>query len=675
MDTLLKVVIFGGGSGAVNIIRSFKEYSKIDLTVLVNAYDDGLSTGRLRQFIPGMLGPSDVRKNIITLIPETNASGRALQTLMEYRFPKDIDRETAYACLTAIVNRERTLPYPELADVYPYMNMRQINWIADYLKVFLQYEQQQMENGSAFDFADTSIGNLLFSGCYLSCERDFNRTTKAFQDRCEIFGRVLNITDGANQVLVGIKDTGTYLHDEAAIVVAQEDTSKLHEIFLLEDYLTDTEHAELQSLPTEGRIAFLKQRSVIPGPNPEVFEALAEADLIIYGPGTQHSSLFPSYLVKDIPATIAANQKAEKVFIGNITYDHDIPTATVQELIERFFFYMSAKGTHSHPKTSLVTRLFIQEPDSEQIREEENPKEYLPYNLNDLGIDSKAVTMADWESSVGRHSGDQIVAELFTLFRQLNEFKVRPYRFLISIIVPAFNEASTVRGVLQELIHLDVSPLGVGKEIIFVDGGSNDGTLEIALQERFLRCYKLEPGLQGCGEAMKLGISKAKGNVVVFFPADGEYTATDIIQVVEPIVHNQFNVVFGSRAIKCLNMDQVIKEVYGNRFLMFVISKYGGILLSTFSLLFFNRYLSDPLSSLKAFDIQLLRSFQLKSKGIDIEMEIIARIHQAKTYILEVPVAYKPRMKAKRKKSTIKGGLKAIFRLFGCKLFPMKFEA
>ncbi|MBF0148266.1 MAG: hypothetical protein HQL85_19080 [Magnetococcales bacterium] len=46
--------------------------------------------------------------------------------------------------------------------------------------------------------ARRAIGNLLFSGCLLACDRDFNRTTQVFQDRCEIFGRVLNITDGSN---------------------------------------------------------------------------------------------------------------------------------------------------------------------------------------------------------------------------------------------------------------------------------------------------------------------------------------------------------------------------------------------------------------------------------------------------------------------------------------------
>ena len=51
-----QIVIFAGGRGSSNIISALKEHERVRLTVLVNAYDDGLSTGRLRQFIPGMLG-------------------------------------------------------------------------------------------------------------------------------------------------------------------------------------------------------------------------------------------------------------------------------------------------------------------------------------------------------------------------------------------------------------------------------------------------------------------------------------------------------------------------------------------------------------------------------------------------------------------------------------------
>ncbi|MBF0424115.1 MAG: YvcK family protein, partial [Magnetococcales bacterium] len=670
MEKLLKVVVFCGGRGAANIIRAFHDYSRVELTVLVNAFDDGLSTGRLRRFIPGMLGPSDVRKNIISLIQDFDASSTALKAILEYRFPDPTPREAALTCLTAMVERVRELPCPDLAHLYQALKIRQINWIADYLGAFLRYEQEQFDHGIVFEYGDTSVGNLLFSGCHLACNRDFNQASQVFQEKCQIFGRVLNITDGSHQVLTGLRETGQFLPDEATIVAAHSDNAKIADLFLLPDYLTPAERQQLDALTLSERHAWLGRRHVVPNLNPHARQALEEADLIIYGPGTQHSSLYPSYMVAGVRRTIEQNDKAEKVFIGNIRPDHDIPSATVQELIERFFYFMSDKQARQPQTTKLITRLFVQESDSDRIELHASRTAYLPLNINDIHIDSRYITIRDWEESAGRHSGDQIISELLTLFKQLHAFKLQPHRFLVSIVVPALNEQRTVRRVLQELIHLDFTPLGIGKEILFIDGGSEDGTLKEALKERFVRCFQLKDDARGRGAAIRLGIAKAKGNIIVLFPADGEYVAQDIFKVVTPIVANQFQVVFGSRAIKCLDIDPVIKKIYGKKSTMYFVSKYGGLILSFLSLLFFNRYLSDPLSSLKAFDAKLLRSFPLVSQGMDLDLEIIARVHQSRTYILEVPVEYSPRTLIEGKKTTLAGGPKTLYRFIVCKLSP-----
>ena len=67
-------------------------------------------------------------------------------------------------------------------------------------------------------------------------------------------------------------------------------------------------------------------------PEPPGARALAEADVIIYGPGTQHSSLLPSYMTEGVAEVIAANRKADKIFIGNIHRDFDIQADDVDDL-------------------------------------------------------------------------------------------------------------------------------------------------------------------------------------------------------------------------------------------------------------------------------------------------------------------------------------------------------
>jgi 2-phospho-L-lactate transferase/gluconeogenesis factor (CofD/UPF0052 family) len=64
----MKVAVFCGGRGSATIIRELLRSTEVHLALLVNAYDDGLSTGALRNFIPGMLGPSDFRKNFSYLL-------------------------------------------------------------------------------------------------------------------------------------------------------------------------------------------------------------------------------------------------------------------------------------------------------------------------------------------------------------------------------------------------------------------------------------------------------------------------------------------------------------------------------------------------------------------------------------------------------------------------------
>src|SRR6266851_186895 len=91
----LNVVLFSGGSGTQSITEAFLKHGQIALTILINAYDDGHSTGRLRRFIPGMLGPSDVRKNINRLMPARERSQQSLQTISDHRLPVGVSRDDA----------------------------------------------------------------------------------------------------------------------------------------------------------------------------------------------------------------------------------------------------------------------------------------------------------------------------------------------------------------------------------------------------------------------------------------------------------------------------------------------------------------------------------------------------------------------------------------------------
>src|ERR1700736_5387346 len=123
----LNVVLFSGGSGTQSITEAFLKHPQISLTILINAYDDGHSTGRLRRFIPGMLGPSDVRKNLNRLMPVAERSQRALRTISDFRLPVGICRGDALAMIDSVLeNRYSALP-EKLGGAFNFLMVGQLN--------------------------------------------------------------------------------------------------------------------------------------------------------------------------------------------------------------------------------------------------------------------------------------------------------------------------------------------------------------------------------------------------------------------------------------------------------------------------------------------------------------------------------------------------------------------
>src|SRR6266446_9567560 len=101
----LQVAVFCGGRGATSILRALLRTPDVHLTVLLNAYDDGLSTGRLRGFVPGMLGASDFRKNLARLLAMSSPVQFAVADLLEYRFPAGVTAHTLDPLVEAFAAR------------------------------------------------------------------------------------------------------------------------------------------------------------------------------------------------------------------------------------------------------------------------------------------------------------------------------------------------------------------------------------------------------------------------------------------------------------------------------------------------------------------------------------------------------------------------------------------
>jgi len=122
--TQINVVLFSGGSGTHSITEALRRHPQISLTILINAYDDGHSTGRLRRFLPGMLGPSDVRKNISRLMPSAERGQKCLQQASDYRLPVGMTRDAALALIDRIIAGNFTALPEKLAN----LKSRKLRW-------------------------------------------------------------------------------------------------------------------------------------------------------------------------------------------------------------------------------------------------------------------------------------------------------------------------------------------------------------------------------------------------------------------------------------------------------------------------------------------------------------------------------------------------------------------
>ncbi len=651
----LKVVVFSGGRGTGSISDALMKYPDIDLTMLVNAYDDGKSTGLLRRFIPGMLGPSDIRKVVSGLLKhKPDRSSQALRELMEYRFPDEVTTKEALTLLVSFLDVATQDTSHEVLRAKEQFSLSQLRLAGRYLQAFLDYYHQTIPDRSWFTFADNSLGNLFFGGCYLVHNQNFNAAIGAFCDFAEVGQGVVNITQGENLVLVGVKDDGRYLPDEAA-VQGPQDASLIEEIFLLPSYI-DSKEPRLTA-KKESLVKFLRQQETLPHINPEADRLLRQADIIIYGPGTQHSSLFPSYLTLGVSEAIQANTQAEKIFIANIVRDNDILAEDASSLVDEFLWSMSRKETLPIRGRDFVTRFFFQKPE----KSDATAPDYLPFNAADFAYPLDKVVWVDLEGAKGKHAGGRTVSELLLVVEEQLRKRIKHVPHKVSIIVPALNEEKTIASVLHALRDLALPDSGLEKEIIVIDGGSTDHTYSLIEQEPGVRPYQVK-GKKGRGVALQLGIEKARGDLIVFFPSDNEYAVEDIARVINPLLSQEFPVVFGSRAFR-QDLTGTLQQVYGGRGALFTISKYGGMLLSVLSLLFYQRYVSDPLTSIKGFNARVFRGLTFERTGVDFDMELIAKMARAKYAMLEVPVSYKARTVQEGKKVTIKDGLRCLVAL------------
>jgi len=224
----------------------------------------------------------------------------------------------------------------------------------------------------------------------------------------------------------------------------------------------------------------------------------------------------------------------------------------------------------------------------------------------------------------------------------------------ISIVIPVFNESKTICDVVarvEEAIN--------DKEIIIVDDNSTDGTRDLLLKYEGKKDFKViyQPKNKGKGAALRAGFDVAKGEIIIVQDADLEYNPKDYPILLEPILDNRADVVYGSRFLG------------GPHRVLFFWHYLGNLFLTTLSNMFTNINLSDMETGYKVFRRKILESITLKCDRFGFEPEFTSKVARKKFIIYEVPISYSGRDYSQGKKINWKDGVAALWFIFRFRFF------
>lgn len=224
---------------------------------------------------------------------------------------------------------------------------------------------------------------------------------------------------------------------------------------------------------------------------------------------------------------------------------------------------------------------------------------------------------------------------------------------LLSIVIPTYNERNTIREVLRR-----VRATPWPKQIIVVDDGSTDGTADVLAPETRQGDVEIiaHPRNLGKGAAMRSGIERARGDVILVQDADLEYDPADYPALLSPIEKGIAKVVYGSRFL-------------GPHRAMYFWHAAGNKLLTLTCNILFDTTLTDMETGYKAFTADVIHSFRLRSNRWGFDPEITAKVLKRGYRIYEVPISYAGREFDEGKKITWKDGITVFLTLLRYRFF------
>ncbi|MEQ8818604.1 MAG: glycosyltransferase family 2 protein [Sumerlaeia bacterium] len=224
--------------------------------------------------------------------------------------------------------------------------------------------------------------------------------------------------------------------------------------------------------------------------------------------------------------------------------------------------------------------------------------------------------------------------------------------FLLSVIVPVYNEVRTIDLLLEKVRR---SP--VRKEIIVIDGASEDGTAEkLREQERFDDTTVIYQSVRrGRGNALKVGMKQCTGHVIIFQDADLELDPDDYPGLLAPIKNGEADVVFGSRFLSG-KPKMTFLQYWGNRVINIAVNTLYAPELR-------GQRLTDVETCYQVFRRRCLKGLRVENNHFAFTVELTARFIMKRHRIVEIPIRYFPRGKTEGKKIYWGDGVASLWTL------------
>ncbi|OGV49383.1 MAG: hypothetical protein A3F46_00110 [Legionellales bacterium RIFCSPHIGHO2_12_FULL_42_9] len=638
----IKVALFCGGRGSATIIQELLRWPTIQLTLIVNAYDDGLSTGALRESIVNMLGPSDFRKNLSYLLDPYSEGQYALKSLLELRFPQSIN-ENDIAQIKACIHTEKlaTLTEP-LCTLFAQVGHELSIRITFFLQAFFNYAEAI---DLPFDYRDCSLGNLIFAGAYLEKNNNFNAAAKEMSQLVSSRAKLVNVSQGENRILVGLKEDGELLASEAQIVGPQSRVP-IRRIFLVDKPIVFSEWQQLNGKSIDEKESWLTTKEILPQASPEAEKALSEADIILFGPGTQHSSLLPSYRIAQQSLQRAA--ASVKVLVMNLEPDHDIQALACHDIVNVALSYMGDPSNLN----KVITHVFLNKTGSIDKTTLLERKTYKKCAIIQDEFANK------FKANI--HNGSAVIETMLALWEKA--VSSRRKRATLSVFIDIHKRSFALADFYEELLEIDWK-----HELTQVNLMVNQTPIDALTPTSFV---KIQTGQYG-GNFPEIGyfydwLCNEKTDYLILLTGDGKYCFRDVMLAIKLLQQSHFGAVFGSRNQSRLQFQMSLRAAYGEKKILRTFSFLGSFLISTIFALRFGILFSDPLTGFRLFQ----RS-KLTQLAHDIDMKNITTSISLATYLIkntieiaELPVNYRTFSGFADPNWRLNRGIKSLFSLF-----------